>query len=136
MNMSALRSLMLLVGMSLAFPQGWCCSFVIPIAANTADSQAKACPSGLARDCCSKRLPADSRRAPARHLPAENCPCADRNATVTNRSLEIDHVDIDVWAINVSSELPQIQVDAISQSNWISPVPPRQLNVLYCRWLC
>ena len=136
MNSNALRSLMLLVGMSLAFPQGWCCSFLIPIASKTAESKAKVCTAGFARDCCSKRLPVDSNPSPARPVPAQNCPCADRNATVTNGSIEFDHVDIGVYETNVSRELPLITIDAVRHSICFSSVPPRQFNVLYCRWLC
>ncbi len=136
MNSNALRSLMLLVGMSLAFPQGWCCSFLIPIAARAANSQAKVCSTGLVRDCCSKRLPVDSDPSPARPVPAQNCPCADRNATVTNSSFEFDHVEIGVFAINVDRERPLVTIDAVRHSISLSSVPPRQFNVLYCRWLC
>ena len=141
MNSCILKALMLIVGVSLTFPQGWCCTFVVRVdpCADRPATNAKTgdCnPRRVSPCCAAANREAQSSDGPDHSpLPVQDCPCADRIATVAQSSVGVVPVDCGFVLLNRRIDPPRVERGESRDSFSVPSVLTRQLNILYCRWL-
>src|SRR5262245_55418951 len=90
MSRRRLADLVLLCGLPLLLPRGWCCIFAAPVKAaltRMAPARPGCCPCAGGRCCsscgggrCSCKAPSPP-ADPDTPRPAKHCPCSDRNTT-------------------------------------------------------
>src|ERR1035441_7061012 len=125
MKSRILRTLVLACSLTLALPQGWCCLFAIQTT-ELAGTCSKAGSSGCCCPCTTAR-PSQSEKSPAKPVPIRNCPCADRNATLTASSVENVDADASFVAILPDIDLPYLLVGAVEHVSCSVYAPPRSL---------
>ena len=128
------RILVLACSLIFALPQGWCCLFAIQTT-DKVGTCSKAGSSGCCCHCTTPR-PSKSEKSPAKPVPIQNCPCAERNAVLTTSSAELGDVDLGQVAILTDINLPHHKVGVVERVPCSVHAPPRSLHVLHCIWLC
>jgi hypothetical protein len=77
----ASRILVLVCGLLLTLPPGWCCIFARPLARLAAGM------APVERECC-KSHKRNKPQEPQRDLPADRCPCSGRQTVLTGSAVE------------------------------------------------
>ena len=107
--------LAILCSLTLALPQGWCCTFV-------PEKQAKCCA------CCRDEAPAEAPK------PVAQCPCAERATTLTPATDSAPDYALSVVPVLLETALPTPGIMVAVVPPLRPPIP--RLHVVHCVWLC
>lgn len=137
MLLRCLRSLMLVCGLTLALPPGWCC-----LLASQATTTATIAPR-LGSCCCTCPAPraqsqpkSEPAKSPSAPLP-KDCPCTDR-LTVLTAGVTAEQVDVAValLAILPAFDIWPSEAGVALRADSDAHPPPLRLHVLHSQWLC
>lgn len=133
------RTLMLVCGLTLALPPGWCCllaSQAIPTATTAArpGSCCCTCPAPCAQG--QPQPNSEPAKSPTAPLP-QDCPCTDRQTVLTaGASAEQAEVAVALLAILPAFDLWPSEAGVALRADSDTHPPPLRLHVLHCQWLC
>lgn len=137
MNSYLIRSLVFACSLTLALPQGWCCLFAMQ---STAKASGSATPSPF--DCCPCSAPQPDNSKPdgtpseKSPVPVKNCPCNERNTTLTSSGIEKSDFDLGFVEILAVADFANQEVGVLERVARSVYLPPQSLHVLHCLWLC
>ena len=137
MNSYLIRSLVFACSLTLALPQGWCCLFAMQ---STAKASGSATPSPF--DCCPCSAPQAANSRPdgtpseKSPVPIKNCPCTERNTTLTTSGIEKIDFDLGLVGTLPVSDFVNQDVGILESVARSVYLPPQSLHVLHCLWLC
>lgn len=133
------RSLMLVCGLTLALPPGWCCllaSQATPTA-TTAPRPGSCCCTCPAPSAKGQPQPkSEPAKSPTAPLP-KDCPCTDRQ-TVLTAGTSAEQVDGGVMPVAIlpALDIRSLEAHVVRRVDSDAHPPPLRLHVLHCRWLC
>jgi hypothetical protein len=142
MGNRVVRSLVLLCGLTLAFPPGWCCMIPLP-AAQAEESETDDGPAASSAPCCcckkKEPVPASAPAQPVqdapRPCPTGKCPWLERDTTAPSHPEQF-HPDYSVVAVIPmvdAAHTPAVEPEEVSLRA-LPASPP--IHVIDCVWLC
>lgn len=130
------RSLMLVCGLTLALPPGWCCLLASQTTATTAPRPGTCCCTCPASGAKEQPPGSEPPKSPTAPLP-KHCPCTDRQ-TVLTAGVTPEQADGGVipLAIFPVLDIRPALAGIVGRVDSDAHPPPLRLHVLHCQWLC